>query len=59
MKLKLQVMLRMASQGIEGVICQGRPDLVEAALYASPPPGTWILPSDADTSEPIAVAARC
>ena len=46
-------------QGIEGVICQGRPDLVEAALHASPPPGTWILPGGADTSEPMAVAARC
>jgi len=45
MRRKLQVMLRMAAQGIEGVICSGRPELVEAALYASPPPGTWILPS--------------
>ena len=58
MKLKLQIMLRMASQGIEGVICQGRPDLVEAALFASPPPGTWILPAAAP-SEPVAVAAQC
>ena len=59
MRFKLQVMLRMASQGVEGVICSGRPDLVEAALFASPPPGTWILPGATTPSKPLAVAAQC
>ena len=59
MKLKLQVMLRMASQDVEGVICSGRPELVNAALFTSPPPGTWILPGATDTPRPTAMAAQC
>ena len=58
MRRKLQVMLRMAAQGIEGVICSGRPELVETALFASPPPGTWILPGAASVTSTVR-AAQC
>jgi isopentenyl phosphate kinase len=44
MRRKLSVMMRLARHGIEGVICSGRPDLLEPALFAAPPPGTWIRP---------------
>ena len=57
MHRKLAVMLRLASQGIEGVICSGRPDLLESALFASPPPGTWILPGEARRRSPIPAVA--
>jgi isopentenyl phosphate kinase len=57
MRRKLRIMLRLAAHGIEGVICSGRPELLENALFASPPPGTWIRPSDAQARRPIPAVA--
>lgn len=57
MRRKLRIMLRLAAQGIDGVICAGRPDFLERALTASPPPGTWILPGHGHHSQ--AAAAQC
>lgn len=57
MRRKLRIMLRLAAQGVEGVICSGRPELLERALFASPPPGTCILPSDADARRPVPAVA--
>jgi isopentenyl phosphate kinase len=55
MRRKLKITLRLASAGVEGVICKGRPDLLEDALFASPPPGTWILPGVAARRRPVPV----
>jgi isopentenyl phosphate kinase len=57
MRRKLKIMLRLAAQGVEGVICRGRPELLEDALFASPPPGTWMLPGRTVRRPPASAVA--